>query len=57
VTGDGLAACGATKNDPGDRETIPDQGGAVVPDNVTTHEEIRPETHLLVKTECKEVDK
>jgi hypothetical protein len=52
VTGDGLAACSATKNDPGDRETIRvDQGGAVVPDNETMHEEIRPETHLLVRTE------
>ncbi len=52
VTGDDLAACSATKNDPGDRETTPDQGGAVVPDNdVTRHEIERPETHWLVKTE------
>ncbi len=47
VTGDGLAACSATKHDSGDREAVPaDQGAAVVPaDGVATHEEIRPETH------------
>jgi hypothetical protein len=46
VTGDGLTACSATKNDFGDRETIPDQGRAVVPaDGVATHEIERPETH------------
>ncbi len=33
------------------------QGGAVVPDVMTSHEEIRPETHLLVRTECKEVSR
>ncbi len=41
---------GATERNSGDRETVPwDQGGAVVPDDVTVHEEIRPETHWLVK--------
>ncbi len=45
---------GASETDLGDRETVPGhQGGAVVPDSVATHEEIRPETHLLVRTECK----
>ena len=41
------------KHDPGDRETmLAYQGGAVVPgDDVTSHEEIRPGTHLLVRTE------
>ena len=39
------------KLDPGDRETVPDQVGAVVPDCETAHEIERPETH--VKTECK----
>jgi hypothetical protein len=43
---------GATDDDLGDRETVPgDQGAAVVPDSVATHEIERPETH--VKTECK----
>ncbi len=38
--------CGATEHDSGDRETVPaDQGGAVVPDDVTVHEVVRPETH------------
>ncbi len=41
------------KLDPGDRETVPDQVGAVVPDCETAREEIRPETHWLVRTECK----
>ncbi len=42
------------KQDLGDRETVPGhQGGAVVPDVKTFDEEIRPETHLLVRTECK----
>ena len=37
---------GATERDSGDRETVPgDQGEAVVPDDVTVHEKIRPETH------------
>jgi hypothetical protein len=45
VTGDSLAACSATKHDLDDRESVPDQGGAVVPDVKTAHEEIRPETH------------
>ncbi len=46
--------CGATESDLGDRETVPGhQGGAVVPDSVATHEIERPETHLLVKKECK----
>ncbi len=46
---------GATERDLGDRETVPGhQGAVVVPaDSVATHEEIRPETHWLVKTECK----
>jgi hypothetical protein len=44
--------CGATEADLGDRETVPGhQGAAVVPDSVATHEEIRPGTHLLVRTE------
>ncbi len=52
VTGDGLAACSATKHDLDDRESIPaDQGAAVAPADVTVHEEIRPETHWLVRTE------
>ncbi len=33
------------KLDPGDRETVPDQVGAVVPDCETAHEIERPETH------------
>jgi hypothetical protein len=42
---------GATEHDPGDREAVPgDQGAAVIPDDVTVHEEIRPETHSLVRT-------
>ncbi len=45
VTGDGLAACSATKHDLDDRETISDQGGSVVPDGMTAHEIERPETH------------
>ena len=37
---------GRSRDDPDDRETVPtDQGGAGVPDNVTVHKEIRPETH------------
>ena len=40
---------GATEHDLDDRETVPDQGGSVIPDGVTVHEEIRPETHLLVR--------
>ena len=45
---------GATERDSGDRETVPgDQGEAVVPDDVTVHEKIRPETQWLVRTECK----
>ncbi len=52
MTGDDLAACSATKHDLDDREPIPgDQGGAVVPDDVTAHKVERPETHLLVRTE------
>jgi hypothetical protein len=52
VTGDDLAAFSAKKTDPGDRKTMPGhQGAAVVPDVKTSHEEIRPETHLLVRTE------
>jgi hypothetical protein len=44
--------CGSTEADLGDRETVPGhQVGAVVPDCETAHEEIRPETHLLVRTE------
>ena len=40
------------KHDLGDREAVPGhQGGAVVPDEVAAHEEIRPGTHLLVRTE------
>ena len=41
------------KHDPGDRETVlTHQGGAVVPgDDETSHEEVRPGTHLLVRTE------
>ncbi len=58
VIGGDLAACSATKTDPGDRKTMPGhQGAAVVPDVKTSHEEIRPETHLLVRTECKEVSR
>ncbi len=46
--------CGATETDLDDRETVPAaQGAAVVPADVTVHEEIRPKTHLLVRTECK----
>jgi hypothetical protein len=46
VIGDDPAACSATKHDLDDRESIPaDQGAAVVPADVTVHEEIRPETH------------
>ena len=47
VTGDDLAACSATKTDPGDRKSMPGhQGAAVVPaDSVATHEIERPETH------------
>jgi hypothetical protein len=43
---------GATERDSGDRETVPgDQGGAEVPDVMTSHKVERPVTH--VKTECK----
>ena len=50
MTGDGLAACSATKHDPDDRETIRvDQGGSVIPDDETRHEEIRPETHIMLE--------
>ena len=47
------------KHDPGDRHAVPrHQGGAVVPANdEVSHEEIRPETHLLVRTERKEVSR
>jgi len=45
VTGDGLAACSATKHDLDDRESIPDQGGSVIPDDETAHKVERPETH------------
>ena len=51
MTGDGLAACSATKHDLDDRESIPDQGGSVIPDDETAHKVVRPETHLLVRTE------
>jgi hypothetical protein len=53
VIGDDPAACSATKHDLGDRQTVlAHQGGAVVPgDDETSHEEIRPGTHLLVRTE------
>ena len=41
-----------SETDPGYRKTMPGhQGAAVVPDVKTSHEEIRPETHLLVRTE------
>jgi hypothetical protein len=51
VTGDGLALR-RYENDPGDRDAVPGhQGGAVVPDKMTSHEEIRPVTHWLVRTE------
>jgi hypothetical protein len=69
VTGDGLAACsateqgdretiwpcGASERNLGDRETVPGhQGAAVVPaDSAAKHEEIRPGTHLLVRTEVR----
>ena len=45
--------CGASERNLGDRETVPGhQGAAVVPaDSAAKHEEIRPETHLLVRTE------
>ncbi len=37
---------GATKTEQGwSRDDLADQGGAVVPDGVTEHKEIRPETH------------
>jgi hypothetical protein len=37
---------GATEHNFGDRDAVPGhQGGAVVPDVKTLHEEIRPETH------------
>ncbi len=44
---------GATERNLGDRNAVPGhQGGAVVPDSgVAAHEEIRPGTHLLVRTE------
>ncbi len=46
VIGDDPAACSATKHDLGDRKAMSGhQGGAVVPDVVTSHEEIRPVTH------------
>jgi hypothetical protein len=53
LIGDDPAACSATKHDLGDRQTVlAHQGGAVVPgDDETSHEEIRPGTHLLVRTE------
>ena len=52
MTGDGLAACSATKHDPGDRNAMSGhQGVAVVPDVMTSHKVERPVTH--VKTECK----
>ncbi len=48
----------ASEHDLDDRESMPgDQGGAVVPDDVTAHKEIRPETHWLFRTECKEVSR
>ncbi len=49
----------ATERNSGDRETVlTHQGGAVVPaDGVATHEIERPETHWLVRTECKEVSR
>ncbi len=40
-----IRPCGASKTDLGDRETVPGPQGAVPPDSVATHEEIRPETH------------
>ncbi len=33
------------KHDLDDRETVPDQGGSVIPDCETAHEIERPETH------------
>ncbi len=46
MTGDGLAACSATKHDLDDRESISgDQGGPVIPDDETAHKVVRPETH------------
>ena len=50
-----IRPCGASKTDLGDRETVPGhQGAAVVPaDSVAVHEIERPETHWLVRTECK----
>ncbi len=48
-----LAETALLKHDLGDRQTVlAHQGGAVVPgDDETSHEEIRPGTHLLVRTE------
>jgi len=45
--------CGASELNFGDRDAVlTHQGRAVVPaDDATAHKEIRPETHLLVKTE------
>jgi hypothetical protein len=41
-----LAETALLKHDSDDLETLlADQGGAVVPDDVTVLEEIRPETH------------
>ena len=53
MIGDDPAACSATKHDSSDRHAVPrHQGGAVVPANdEASYEEIRPETHLLVRTE------
>ncbi len=48
---DDPAASSASEHNSGDRETTPDQGWSVIPDGVAIHEEIRPETHLLVRTE------
>ena len=53
MTGDGLAACSATKHDLDDRESISDQGWSVIPDDETAHKIERPGLILVHKNDEK----